>query len=150
MMIKTLWFLHILKYCFCRSHFLVFVRIQNTFSRVNVVLNRTTVIVDSDCRFDNLCCSHLQSQSEMYHVSWWYYTLLMYILIGQLRRDVICRLSVKPWCCWLWRLVISSNWCVSDPSIVTVKQSSIVSQIVSSPVVLSYIGVREIFSQGGR
>ena len=52
MMIKTLWFLHILKYCFCRSHFLVFVRIQNTLSRVNVVLNRT-VIVDSDCRFDN-------------------------------------------------------------------------------------------------
>ena len=130
--------LHILKYCFCRSHFLVFVRIQNTFSRVNVVLNRTTVIVDSDCRFDNLCCSHLQSQSEMYHVSWWYYTLLMYILIGQLRRDVICRLSVKSWCCWLWRLVIS-NWCVSDPSIVTVKKSSIVSQIVSSPVVLSQL-----------
>ena len=104
--------LHILKYCFCRSHFLVFVRIQNTFSRVNVVLNRTTVIVDSDCRFDNLCCSHLQSQSEMYHVSWWYYTLLIYILIGQLRRDVIGRLSVKPWYYWLWRLVIS-NWCVS-------------------------------------
>ena len=33
-------------------------------------------------------------------------------LIGQLRRDVIGRLSVKPWCYWLWRLVIS-NWCVS-------------------------------------
>ena len=37
------------------------------------VLNRT-VVVDSDWRFDNLCGSHLQSQSELYHVSWWYYT----------------------------------------------------------------------------
>ena len=36
--------------------------------RVNVVLNRT-VVVDSDRRFDNLCGSHLQSQSELYHVS---------------------------------------------------------------------------------
>ena len=35
--------------------------------RVNVVLNRT-VVVDSG-RFDNLCGSHLQSQSELYHVS---------------------------------------------------------------------------------
>ena len=78
--------------------------------RVNVVLNRT-VVVDCDWRFDNLCVSHLQSQSELYHVSWWYYTLVI-DLIGQLRRDVIGRLSVKPWCYWPWRLVIS-NWCVS-------------------------------------
>ena len=35
---------------------------------VNVVLNRT-VVVDSDLRFDNLCGSHLQSESELYHVS---------------------------------------------------------------------------------
>ena len=42
--------------------------------RVNVVLNRT-VVVDSDWRFDKLCGSHLQSQSELYQVSWWYYTL---------------------------------------------------------------------------
>ena len=34
--------------------------------RVNVVLNRTVVV---DRRFDNLCGSHLQSQSELYHVS---------------------------------------------------------------------------------
>ena len=78
--------------------------------RVNVVLNRT-VVVDSDWRFDNLCGSHLQSQSELYHVSWWYYALVI-DLIGQLCRDVIGRLSVKPWCYWLWRLVIS-DWCVS-------------------------------------
>ena len=78
--------------------------------RVKVVLNRT-VVVDSDWRFDNLRGSHLQSQSELYHVSWWYYTLVI-DLIGQLRCDVIGRLSVKPWCYWLWRLVIS-NWCVS-------------------------------------
>ena len=51
--------------------------------RVNVVLNRT-VVVDSDWRFDNLCGSHLQNQSELYHVSWWYYTLAI-DLIGQLR-----------------------------------------------------------------
>ena len=71
--------------------------------RVNAVVNRT-VVVDSDWRFDNLCGSHLQSQSELYHVSWWYYTLVI-DLIGQLSRDVIGRLSVKPWCYWLWRLV---------------------------------------------
>ena len=35
---------------------------------VNVVLNRT-VVVDSDGRFDNLRGSHLQSQSDLYHVS---------------------------------------------------------------------------------
>ena len=90
-----------------RSHFKSRLRL---ISRVNVVLNRT-VVVDSDWRFDNLCGSHLQSQSELYHVSWWYYTLVI-DLIGQLRRDVIGRLSVEPWCYWLWRLVIS-NWCVS-------------------------------------
>ena len=39
---------------------------------VNVVLNRT-VLVDSDWRFDNLSGSHLQSQSELYHASWWYW-----------------------------------------------------------------------------
>ena len=62
--------------------------------RVNVVLSRTAV-VDSDWRFDNLYGSHLQSQSELYHVSLWYYTLVI-DLIGQSRRDVIGRLSVKP------------------------------------------------------
>ena len=57
-------------------------------------MNRT-VVVDSDWRFNNLWGSHLQSQSELYHVSWWYYTLVIG-LIGQLRCDVIGRLSVKP------------------------------------------------------
>ena len=38
--------------------------------RVNEVLTRTVVVVvDSDRGFDNLCGSHLQSQSELYHVS---------------------------------------------------------------------------------
>ena len=86
-----------------RSHF----KRLSLIVRVNVVLNRT---VDSDWRFDNLCGSHLQSQSELYHVSWWYCTLVI-DLIGQLCRDVICRLSAKPRCYWLWRLAIS-NWCV--------------------------------------
>ena len=40
----------------------------NLIVRVNVVLNRT-VVFDSDRCFDNLCGSHLQSQSELYHVS---------------------------------------------------------------------------------
>ena len=43
---------------------------------VNVVLNRT-VVVDSASRFDNLCGSHLQRQSELYYVSRWYYTLVV-------------------------------------------------------------------------
>ena len=28
------------------------------------------VIVDSDWQFDNLCIGHLQSQNELYHMSW--------------------------------------------------------------------------------
>ena len=64
--------------------------------RVNVVLNRT-VIVDSDWRFDNLCGSHPQSVSELYHVNWWYYTpgfdligyVAMLLVVCQLSRDVI-------------------------------------------------------------
>ena len=59
--------------------------------RVNIVLNRT-VVVDSDWRFNNLCPGHLQSQSELYHVSWLYYTLVIY-LIGELRCNVIGCLS---------------------------------------------------------
>ena len=55
---------------------------------MNVVLSKTVVVV-IDLRFDNLCGSHLQSQSELY------YTRVI-DLIGQLSRDVIGRLSVKP------------------------------------------------------
>ena len=36
---------------------------------MSVVLNRT--VAGSDWHFDNLCGSHLQSQSELYHISWW-------------------------------------------------------------------------------
>ena len=39
--------------------------------------------------------SYLQSQSELYHVSSWYYTLVI-DLIGQIRHCVFGRLSVKP------------------------------------------------------
>ena len=35
--------------------------------QVSVVLNRTVVV--SDLQLDNLCDSHLQSQSELYQVS---------------------------------------------------------------------------------
>ena len=109
-----------------RSHFI------SRFSvivRVNVVL-KSTIVVDSDWHFDNLCGSHLQSQSELYHISWCYYTLVI-DPIGQFSCDVIGRLSVN----WLWRFVMSLVH--FNPSIVTVKQSFIVSQIVSCPVVLS-------------
>ena len=60
---------------------------------VNVVLNRT-VVVHNEWRFDNLCGSHLQSQSQLYYVSRWYYILVV-DLIGQLRRDVIGRLQLS-------------------------------------------------------
>ena len=36
-------------------------------------------------------------------------------MIGLLSRDVIGRLSVKPWCYWLWRLVMSLV--LFDPSV---------------------------------
>ena len=73
--------------------------------QVKLLLNTCrTVVVDSDWCSDKLCGSHFLSQSELYHVTWWYYTLVI-DLIGQLRRDVIGRLSVKLWCHWLWRLV---------------------------------------------
>ena len=61
---------------------------------VNVVLNRT-VVVDSDWRSDNLCGSHLQSQSELNHVSWWYYTLVI-DLTGQLRVFVTAIMDPLP------------------------------------------------------
>ena len=71
--------------------------------QVNVVLNRT-VVVDSDWRFDNLCSSDLQNQSEV--VSPQLMVLYLVIdLIGQFCRNVIFCLSVKLWCYWLWRLV---------------------------------------------
>ena len=38
--------------------------------RADIVLNGTESIVDSDGHFDNLCGSHLQSQSGLYHVSY--------------------------------------------------------------------------------
>ena len=39
-------------------------------------------------------------------------------LIGQLRRDVIGRLSVKPWCYWLWRLVISNQSIITSSDVI--------------------------------
>ena len=76
--------------------------------RVNVVLNKT-VVVDSDWRFDNLRGSHLQSQSELYHVSRWYYTRVI-DLIGQLRRDVIGRLSLFSYKCGFKYIPISQRF----------------------------------------
>ena len=72
-------------------------------------LSRYLTLVNANHASNNWaqCGSHLQSQSELYHVSWWYYTLVI-VLIGQIHRDVTGRLSVKPWCYWLWRLVISN------------------------------------------
>ena len=75
--------------------------------QVNIVLN----VVDSDWRFDNLCGSHRQSQSELYHISWWYYTLVIdlillvhYIVVllvnCQLGSDVTGK--EESWCNWCW------------------------------------------------
>ena len=61
-------------------------------ARVNVVLNRT--VVDNFGRFNNLCGSHRQSQIELYHVSWWYLTLVI-DLIDKLSHDVIVCVSDK-------------------------------------------------------
>ena len=54
--------------------------------QMNVVLN--TTVVDSDWRLDNLWGSHLPSQSELYHISWWYQTLVI-DLVGKLSHDVM-------------------------------------------------------------
>ena len=45
---------------------------------------------------------HLQSQSELYHVSWYFGTLVN-DLFGQLNSFVIGGLSLRAWCHWLWR-----------------------------------------------
>ena len=46
-----------------------FISRLNMIVRVKVALNG--MVVDSDWCFNSLCGSHLQSQSELYHVSWW-------------------------------------------------------------------------------
>ena len=62
---------------------------------VNLVLNRT--VVDSDWRFDSLCGSHLQSQSELQCITLTKMALntLIY-LIGQLSCFVLSNLRSGP------------------------------------------------------
>ena len=45
-------------------------------------------VLDSDSHFGNVCDSHLQSQSELYHISGWHLTLVI-DLTGQLSCGVI-------------------------------------------------------------
>ena len=78
----------------------------NMIIRVSIILNRT-VVVDSDWRFDNLCCSHLQRQSELYYVNWWYFKKIW--LLTLLVNHVIGRLSVKPW--WFWMSLVRFVYC---------------------------------------
>ena len=66
--------------------------LSSMLSRVDVVLNRT--VIDCFWPFNNLCGSYLQSQIELYHVSWWYLTLVI-DLIGKLSHNVIGCLPVK-------------------------------------------------------
>ena len=56
---------------------------EKIINELNIVkgLNPGVIVVDSDWPFDNLGGSHLQSQSELYHVSWWYYTLVIDLTI---------------------------------------------------------------------
>ena len=80
--------------------------------RVIVVLNYRTVVVDSDWRSNNLCGSHHLSQSECITsvdgiILWLFIWLINYVMMLY-----IGHLSVKRWCYWLWRLIIS-NWCIS-------------------------------------
>ena len=56
---------------------------------VNVVLNRT--VVDSDWHFHNLCGSHLQCKSELFHVSRW---LLIWLVNYVAMLLVVCQLSL--------------------------------------------------------
>ena len=58
------------------------------------------------------------------------------LTLGRTRGDVLGRLSVKPWCYWLWRLVIS-NWCVSI---------SLLSQLNSSRLLVKF-SVLQSFSR---
>ena len=65
-------------------------------------------------------------------------------MIGLLSRDVIGRLSVKPWCYWLWRLVMSLV--LFDPSVRNFKiqrsdgNFQSLSQYYSYPITLSNRG----------
>ena len=65
----------------------------------------------------------------------------LWLLTSASVRHVLGLLSVKPWCDWLWRLVMSLVR--FHRSIVTVKQSFIVSQILGCPVTLSLFGLLE-------
>ena len=65
----------------------------------------------------------------------------LWLLTSASVRHVLGRLSVKPWCDWLWRFVMPLVR--FDRSIVTVKQSFIVSQILGCPVILSLFGLLE-------
>ena len=73
-------------------------RLWATRKWTNVVLNRT-VVVDSDRCFDNLCGSRLRRQSELYHVSWWYCTLVIN-LIGHY-------VNVSN-CCWIFWIIVDT------------------------------------------
>ena len=84
--------------------------------RVNVVLNRTAV-VDSDWRFDNLCGSHLQSQSELYHVVPLFNGGWKFNLANNEEKDD----NKKPWR-WkknmaihpLWKKTVYCCWIITD------------------------------------
>ena len=65
----------------------------------------------------------------------------LWLLTSASVRHVLGRLSVKPWCDWLWRLVMSLVR--FHRSIVTVKQSFIVSQILSHSVIVRFAWVRQ-------
>ena len=59
-----------------RSHF---ISRLSMIVRVNLVLNRT-IFIDSDWRFDNLCGSYLQSQSEFYVCMLWVDGIKLWLL----------------------------------------------------------------------
>ena len=78
--------------------------------RVDVVLNRTVAVTVNDVsttyavviiRVGKVSCITSVDGFKLWFLTW------LVAMFLSLSRDVFGRLSVKPWCCWLWRLVMS-------------------------------------------
>ena len=57
------------------------------------VLNKTVHVVDSDWHFDNPCSGHHQSHIELHHVSWWYSTLVIELIV----EACVAIMRLTPW-----------------------------------------------------
>ena len=75
---------------------------------VDVVLNRTVAVTVNDVSttYAVVIIRVGKVSSSVDGFKLWFLTWLVPMFLS-LSRDVFGRLSVKPWCCWLWRLVMS-------------------------------------------